>query len=229
MKISVIIPVYREPDIATLLEDLRSRPDAGEMEIIVSDGAPGADTLALVPEDLAVRLHAPPGRGAQLGAGADRARGDILLFLHADTRLPENAFSLIRQAMADDSLSGGAFSLRYAEPSAGLSFIATAANLRSGATRAPYGDQAIFLRRDVLREVGGFRPIPIMEDLELMTRLRRAGHRIRILAIPVLTSGRRQLREGLVRCTLRNLLLRALYHCGVPPAALAGLYRRHGE
>ena len=229
MKISVIIPVYREPGIAALLKDLRSRPDAGEMEIIVSDGAPGADTLPLVPEDLALRLHAPPGRGAQLGAGADRARGDILLFLHADTRLPENAFSLIRQTMADASLSGGAFSLRYAEPSAGLSFIATAANLRSGATRVPYGDQAIFLRRDVLREVGGFRPIPIMEDLEVMTRLRRAGHRIRILAIPVLTSGRRQLREGLVRCTLRNLLLRTLFHCGLPASVLAGLYRRHGE
>ena len=229
MKISIIIPVYREPGITSLLEDLRSRPDAGEMEIIVSDGAPGADTLDLIPEGRAVRLHSPPGRGAQLGAGADRARGDILLFLHADTRLPENAFSLIRQTMADASLSGGAFSLRYAEPSAGLSFIATAANLRSNATRVPYGDQAIFLRRDALREVGGFRPIPIMEDLEVMTRLRRAGHRIRILAIPVLTSGRRQLREGLLRCTLRNLLLRLLYHCGVPASRLARLYRRHGE
>jgi rSAM/selenodomain-associated transferase 2 len=229
MKISVIVPVYREPGIVGLLDDLRARPDAGDMEIIVCDGAPDADTLARVPERLAARLHTPPGRGVQLAAGADRARGDILLFLHADTRLPESAFSLIRMTMSDRFLSGGAFSLRYAEPSAGLSFIATAANLRSGATRVPYGDQAIFLRREALRQVGGLRPIPIMDDLELMTRLRRAGHRIRILAIPVLTSGRRQLREGLVLCTLRNLLLRALYHCGVPASVLAGLYRRHGE
>jgi rSAM/selenodomain-associated transferase 2 len=229
MKLSVIIPVYREPGIGALLDDLRARSDAGDLEIIVVDGAPQADTLALIPEAQALRLHSPPGRGVQLAAGAARAHGDVLLFLHADTRLPENAFTLIRLAMADQSLSGGAFSLRYAEPSSGLSFIATAANIRSGLTRVPYGDQAIFVRRTVVRDVGGIRPLPIMEDLEFMARLRRAGHRIRILPVPVLTSGRRQLREGIARCTLRNLLLRLLYHCGVPASCLTGLYRRNGK
>ena len=233
MKVSVVIPVYGEEGIAGLLADLLARPDGDDAEFIVVDGAPARDTLGRVPAELGadprvVLMHSPPGRGVQLNAGARASGGETLLFLHADTVLPENALTLIRQALADTSLAGGAFSLRYAEPSAGLSFIAAAANTRSNATRAPYGDQAIFVRRAVFEDVGGFRPLPIMEDLEFMTRLRRAGHAIRILSMPVRTSGRRQLREGLFRCTLRNLALRFLYHLGVPPRALAGLYRRHG-
>jgi rSAM/selenodomain-associated transferase 2 len=233
MKVSVVIPVYGEEGIAGLLADLLARPDGDDAEFIVVDGAPARDTLGRVPAELGadprvVLMHSPPGRGVQLNAGARASDGEILLFLHADTLLPENALTLIRQALADTSLAGGAFSLRYAEPSAGLSFIAAAANARSNATRAPYGDQAIFVRRAVFEDVGGFRPLPIMEDLEFMTRLRRGGHAIRILAMPVRTSGRRQLREGLFRCTLRNLALRLLYHLGVPPRNLAGLYRRHG-
>ena len=233
MKLSVVIPVYGEEGISALLGDLLARPDAAETEFIVIDGAPARDTLTRVPAhqsaDPRVTLTASPaGRGVQQNAGARAARGDTILFLHADTLLPDNAFTLVRQTLHDPSLAGGAFSLRYAEDSAGLAFIAAAANLRSNSTRVPYGDQAIFVRREAFEAVGGFRPLPIMEDLEFMSRLRRAGLPIRILAMPVRTSGRRQLREGLVRCTLRNLTLRLLYHLGVPPRMLAGLYRRHG-
>lgn len=228
MNVSVVIPVYREAGIAALLDDLLARPDASGTEIIVVDGAPSADTLARITDPRVTRLASPPGRGPQQNAGARAAQGDILLFLHADTTLPQGAFTLVRQALADPSLAGGAFSLRYAEASPGLRLVAASANLRSGLTRAPYGDQAIFVRRAVFEALGGFRDWPLMEDLEFMTRLRRAGLRIRILAMPVRTSGRRQLREGLVRCTLRNLVLRLLYHLGVPAGFLAGLYRRHG-
>lgn len=233
MKTSVVIPVYREKDIASLLEDLlrqiHSEETGCETEILVVDGAPEADTLARISDDTPVlRLSSPPGRGVQLNHGASAAGGEILLFLHADTILPENAFTLIRQTLRDTSLSGGAFSLRYEPRTPGLSFITVLANLRSRRTRVPYGDQAIFVRRSVFEDLHGFAPIPIMEDLEFMTRLRRQGHRIRILAMPVRTSARRQLREGILRCTLRNLCLRLLYHCGIPPRILAGLYRRHG-
>lgn len=233
MSISVVVPVYREEAIATLLGDLLSRPDAGALEAIVVDGAADRDTLDRIPAHLAADprltlLSAPPGRGEQQNAGAAAADGDILLFLHADTFLPDNAFTLVRQCMADQSLSGGAFSLGYAEASPGLSFIAAAANARSNFTRVPYGDQAIFVRRTVFEGLGGFRPLPVMEDLEFMTRLRSRGHAIRILALPVRTSGRRQLREGPLRCTLRNLVLRLLYHLGVPAGRLAVMYRRHG-
>ena len=233
MSVSVVVPVYREEAVAALLGDLLSRPDAADIEVIVVDGAPDRDTLARIPAHLASDprlslLTSPPGRGTQQNAGAAAARADILLFLHADTFLPDNAFTLVRQCMADPALSGGAFSLGYAEASPGLSFIAAAANARSNFTRVPYGDQAIFVRRTVFDGIGGFRPLPVMEDLEFMTRLRSRGHAIRILAPPVRTSGRRQLREGLLRCTLRNLALRLLYHLGVPAGRLAGLYRRHG-
>ena len=232
MKISVVIPVYREQGIVALLEDLLRRIQleraSGEVEITVVDGAPEADTLARIGDKPVLRLSSPPGRGVQLNLGALASGGEVLLFLHADTILPENAFSLIRQTLHDKSVSGGAFSLDYEPRTPGLSFIAALANLRARRTRVPYGDQAIFVRRRVFEELNGFAPIPIMEDLEFMTRLRRQGYTIHILAMPVRTSARRQLREGILRCTLRNLCLRFLYHCGVPPRMLVGLYRRHG-
>lgn len=233
MKISIVIPVFREEGIAALLDDLLTRQDAGETEFIIVDGAPEHDTLDRI-TDLRVTapcimgLTSPAGRGAQQNRGAEAASGEILLFLHADTLLPEQAFTFIRQTLANPAIAGGAFSLGYAPATPGLSFIAAAANLRSRRTRVPYGDQAIFVRRGVFRELGGFSPLPVMEDLEFMTRLRRHGHEIRILAMTVRTSARRHLREGVLRCTLRNLFLRLLYHCGVRPSLLAALYRRHG-
>jgi len=228
MKISVIIPVYREAGINDLLDDLLARQGTDNVEIIVIDGAPDHDTLTRVTDPRITTLASPSGRGEQQNRGAEIASGDILLFLHADTLLPDRAFTLIRQAVANPDVAGGAFSLSYTPASPRLSFIAAAANLRSRRTRVPYGDQAIFVRRSVFRDLGGFAPLPIMEDLEFMTRLRRHGHTIRILAMPVRTSARRHLREGILRCTLRNLFLRLLYHCGAPPSFLAGLYRRHG-
>lgn len=228
MSISVVIPVYAEEKIVALLDDLLARPDADGVEFIVVDGAPARDTLARIANPRVILRASEPGRAAQQNAGAALARGRILLFLHADTTLPQDAFTLVRRAMDDQRLAGGAFRLSYAEQTRGLAFIAAAANLRVGRTRVPYGDQAIFVRRDVFRALGGFAALPIMEDLEFMTRLRRSGRAIRILDAPVRTSGRRQLREGPVRCTLRNLALRLLYHCGVPARFLAGLYRRHG-
>jgi rSAM/selenodomain-associated transferase 2 len=234
MNISVIVPVFREEGITALLDDLMRRVDTGGAsgaagaEIIVVDGAPEGDTLQRVRDYPVLRLSSPPGRGVQQNTGAAAATGDILLFLHADTVLPAGAFTLIRQTLHDNAISGGAFSLGYEPRTPGLSLLATAANLRSGRTRVPYGDQAIFVRKNVFTALGGFLPVPIMEDLEFMTRLRNQGHRIRILAMPVRTSARRQLREGLVRCTLRNLCLRLLHHLGVTPKILARMYRRHG-
>lgn len=233
MKISVVIPVFREEGIAALLDDLLIRQDARETEIIIVDGAPEHDTLDRITDPRVttpciICLTSPAGRGLQQNRGAEAASGDILLFLHADTLLPVQAFTLIRQTLANPAFAGGAFSLGYAPATPGLSFIAAAANLRSRRTRVPYGDQAIFVRRSVFRELGGFSPLPVMEDLEFMTRLRRHGHRISILAMSVRTSARRHLREGILRCTLRNLILRLLYHCGVRPSLLAALYRRHG-
>lgn len=249
--LSVIVPVYREEArIAALLAHLADIPAPGGpafgVEILVVDGDPAGRTLAALPEGAAAAgvtgLAADQGRARQMNAGAAAARGDVLLFLHADTRLPPDAFAHIEHALATDpdaagqpgekQISGGAFSLSITPddgpengpPSPGLRFIAWAANLRAKLTRAPYGDQAIFLRRDCFEALGGFADIPLMEDLEFMTRLRRSGRRIRLLSACAATSARRWEREGLLGCTMRNLLLRALYHLGVRPQRLARFY-----
>jgi rSAM/selenodomain-associated transferase 2 len=229
MKISVVIPVFREEGINRLLDDLERREDRGDLEILVVDGDPDHGTLATISSPQVRLLSSAPGRGIQQNLGARTASGDVLLFLHADTQLPSHAFSLIRLTLSDPALAGGAFSLSYSPPHPALTLLVMAANLRSRVTGVPYGDQAIFLRRDIFQSMGGFLPVPLMEDLELMTRLRRAGLRIRILPVPIRTSSRRHLREGVVLCTLRNLLIRLLYHAGTSPETLSRLYRRHGS
>lgn len=231
---SVVIPVYREAArIAALLAQVAQMPAPGGAEFLVVDGDPERSTLAAVPEGAAVRLASAKGRARQMNAGAAAAQGGILLFLHADTRLSQEAFGLIQSALADPDICGGAFSLRIvsekdgpkdAQPGLDLRFITWAANLRARLYRAPYGDQAIFLRRESFEALGGFADLPLMEDLELMTRLRRSGRKIRLLDACVVTSARRWEKEGLLLCTGRNLLLRALYHLGVPARRLVRFY-----
>lgn len=223
--ISVIIPVHQEEErIDTLLRSISTFPDT---QIIVVDGAPDCGTIDAIKDKPVLKLSSLPGRGIQMNHGAALATGEILLFLHADTILPARAPEFIEQALRDPHISGGAFRLRYDTPDPWLSTIAFLANIRSQCTRVPYGDQALFVRAKIFRELGGFAPIAIMEDIDFMTRMRRAGHAIRILDAPVLTSARRQKREGLIYCTGRNLLLRILYHLGMSPDRLAKLYRPH--
>jgi len=223
--ISVIIPVLHEAAaINELVGHVRALPAPGPVEVLVVDGAPEADTLAALAAD-ARGIACAPGRARQMNAGAMRATGEILLFLHADTRLPERGLFLADEALAQRSVAG-AFALGFgSDAGPGLRFIAAAANLRTRLTRAPYGDQAQFFRRDYFLHRGGYREIPLMEDLELMTRIRLRGDRIALIPEAVATSPRRWRAEGLVRCTARNLFIRALYHLGVGPARLSKLYR----
>lgn len=223
---SIIVPVFREEaNIRGLIEHVASLEAPGGSEIVIVDGSPGQETLAVVPEGAALRVESDKGRGRQMNAGARAARGEVLLFLHADTRLPPGGLRSIREALSDGSICGGAFSLRIDSHRPALRLIGHVANLRSRCTRVPYGDQAIFVRRRDFEALGGFIEAPIMEDLEFMRRVRRSGRRVRILDAEALTSARRWDKEGVWRCTARNLLLRLLFRLGVSPQRLARFYR----
>jgi rSAM/selenodomain-associated transferase 2 len=222
----LIIPVFCEQTVINETIEAVRRLRGGEAaEIIVVDGQAEGETLAAI-QDAAVRkVRSDKGRGRQLNRGAAVVAGDVLLFLHADTVLPPTAFERIAEAMADEGCVGGAFDLRIDSRGAGFRAIETVANLRSRLTRIPYGDQAIFIRASCFQTLGGFKEIPIMEDVDLMRRIKRKGGRIVIFPELATTSARRWEKEGLVFCTLRNWFLMTLFLCGVSPERLARFYR----
>jgi rSAM/selenodomain-associated transferase 2 len=224
--ISVIFPVLNEPeDIARLLAHLASLPADTVPEIIVVDGDPKGSTINAVKQEGVVTALSPAGRGPQMNAGAEKASGDILLFLHADTFLPWNAFELIRRRMENGRCDAGAFDLGILSDRMIFRITERYAACRTRLTRVPFGDQAIFVRKEYFREIGGFRSIPIMEDVELMSRIKKRGGRTCIIPEKVMTSARRWERDGIVRGTIRNWVLQILYCCGVPPERLARFYR----
>jgi rSAM/selenodomain-associated transferase 2 len=225
-RVSVIIPVFCEHAVINgTIEAVRSRRGGETAEIIVVDGQAEAETVAAIRDNAVKKLHSEKGRGGQLNRGAAIATGDVLLFLHADTVLPPAAFERIAEAMRDEGCVGGAFDLRIDSPRAAFRIIETVAGLRSRLTRIPYGDQVIFIRSSCFRTLGGFREIPIMEDVDLMRRVKRKGWKITIFREPVITSARRWEKEGLLFGTLRNWFLVTLYLFGVSPERLARFYR----
>lgn len=239
-KFSVIIPVFREQRrIVPLLENLFSLPAPGGLEALVVDGDPQAATIlaleAYVEEsrpDWSRAVHcltSPTGRGRQMNTGAQAAKGDVLLFLHADTTLPETTFPAIERGLHDIRVNAGAFSLRIESSWWIVRAIGHASTWRTRYNRVPFGDQALFFRRRVFHTLGGFQEIPVMEDLELMRRLRRQKLHIVILPEAVTTSGRRWETEGPIFCSLRNVLLRTLFALGVGPQTLARFYHRHED
>ncbi|MEI7671298.1 MAG: TIGR04283 family arsenosugar biosynthesis glycosyltransferase [Deltaproteobacteria bacterium] len=225
-RVSVIIPVFCESTIINeSIEAVRLLKGGDAAEIIVVDGQAEAETVAAIRDSTVQKLCSEKGRGRQLNRGAASAKGDVLLFLHADTILPTAAFERLAEAMRDESCVGGAFSLRIDSPRAAFRVIETVANLRSRLMKIPYGDQAIFIRTSCYWRLGGFREIPIMEDVDFMRRIKRNAGKIIISPEPVITSARRWEKEGILFGTLRNWLLVILYLCGVAPERLARFYR----
>jgi len=160
-----------------------------------------------------------------MNAGAALASGDLLLFLHVDSVLPDNALRLLRSAMRDARIAGGAFELGIASDRALFRITERYVAVRTRLTRIPFGDQAIFLRRAYFDGIGGYSDIPLMEDVDLMIRVRKRGGAITVLPEKVMTSARRWEREGILYCTLRNWMLQILYSIGVSPIRLARWYR----
>jgi rSAM/selenodomain-associated transferase 2 len=224
-KISIIIPVFNEA--STLEATLTRLQDISDVEVIIVDGESRDETV-----DIAKRFDkrfkvttTRAGRAHQMNVGAAIATGDILLFLHADTHLPPEFDTLVRQALQNPSTIAGAFELRIDANLRGLRLIEKMVNMRSRLFSMPYGDQAIFLKASIFHDIGGFPDIPIMEDFELILRLRRQGQ-ITIIPLPILTSGRRWQKLGVVKTTLINQLIIVGYFLGIPPSQLVRVYRK---
>jgi rSAM/selenodomain-associated transferase 2/rSAM/selenodomain-associated transferase 1 len=220
--LSVVIPALNEAgQLGETLSTLGRHP---EVELIVVDGG-SADATAAIARSAGVRtLMARPPRSIQMNAGAAAASGGLLLFLHADTRLPQGFQEQIRRTLAQPGVAAGAFHLAIDWSSKGFRVIERAANWRSRFLQMPYGDQAIFLGRDTFWESGAFAPLPIMEDFELVQRLKRRG-RIALAPGKATTSARRWLRLGSLRTWMINQLVVGGYCAGVPPQRLAVWYR----
>jgi rSAM/selenodomain-associated transferase 2 len=225
-KFSIIVPVFHEAErINNLIAHLRHSGPEEEREIIVVDGAPEKDTLQVIHDDGVVKISCEKGRAKQMNAGASVARGEILIFLHADTELPQNALKRINAFIKIKEYAGGAFDLGIKSNKFIYRVIAFLGSLRSRLNRIPYGDQAIFIRRDYFNEIGGYRDIPLMEDVELMRRIKRSGKKILIFYDRAMTSPRRWEEEGVIYCILRNWTLQILFFLGLSPHKLVSFYR----
>jgi len=223
--LSIVVPVLNEAaEIEAALQSLAPLRARG-CEVIVVDGGSADDTLALA-KSLADRtIAAPRGRASQMNAGGAIAKGDVLLFLHADTRLPENADALVIDALSRSRRAWGRFDVRFTKGA--LPLIAWTMNVRSRLTGIATGDQAMFVTRKAFESVGGFPEIALMEDIALSARLKRIS-RSACVSARVTTSPRRWQKHGTIRTILLMWRLRFAYFFGAPPEALARAYR-HAE
>lgn len=223
--VSLIVPVLDEAaGIGALLDHLAALP--GEFEVVVCDGGSrdGTADLAAAHRVAPVVLRTARGRAEQQNAGAAAARGEALAFLHADSRLPDGAIAAIRGAMRDPGCPGGNFALRFDGEDRFSRVLSRwyAVQRRAGVY---YGDSTLWLRRSAWDALGGFAPLPIMEDYELVRRLERCG-RTACLPGPAVTSSRRWREAGPGRTVIGWVVIRWLWIAGVPAARLAPLYRR---
>ncbi|MBF2021868.1 MAG: TIGR04283 family arsenosugar biosynthesis glycosyltransferase [Hydrococcus sp. C42_A2020_068] len=221
-RISIIIPVLNE---AAIIQETLSRfQNSSDIEIIIVDGGSQDRTVELARE-LGVKVIVSPqfGRANQMNLGAAAATGNILLFLHADTHLPTGYSEIIQETLSRPQTVAGAFELAIDSQEKSLRLVERVVNLRARFCSLPYGDQAIFLKASIFREIGGFPDLPIMEDFEFIQCLKKRG-KITIAPAKVITSSRRWQKLGIFKTTLINQLIILGYYLGISPKKLARLY-----
>ena len=230
MSIGIVIPTLNEERV--LLQTLTSLESANFDEIIFVDGGSQDRTRAIVdsyhrtvPSRDIRMIDSPPGRASQMNAGAEASRSDILVFLHADTRFPADARSAIERVTSDPEYVGGRFDVQFEQDQGYAWVISRMMNLRSRWSGISTGDQALFVRRSVFQQLGGFSDIPIMEDIEFASRLKKVG-KVAPLRLKVTTSFRRWEQKGPLRTIVTMWALRFLYWVGVKPHTL---YRYYGN
>jgi len=221
-KLSIVIPTLNEESyLGALLDQLERESN---VEIIVVDGGSIDDTVAIASRRATV-IKSERGRGHQMNRGARAARGDLLLFLHADSKPPANLASWVRRALAFEEVALGAFSLKIDATGAAYRFLEVTANLRSSWFGTPYGDQGFFIRKDTFDALGEFPELPVLEDYAFVRKARKLG-RVITLPEPNTVAARRWQNEGVLRVTVRNVVTFFAYPLGVSPERIARWYRR---
>ena len=219
MYISIIIPTLNEEGCLKKTLEAIGRG----IEIIVVDGGSSDSTREIANDFTGKVILSERGRGAQMDRGARAASGDILLFLHADTSLPKDWRDCIENALKDDRVVGGGFSLKIDAKGFSFRLIEAVANIRAKYLGLIYGDQAIFVKRDAFFSTGGFMGLPLMEDVDFIRRIRKKG-KVLLLDADVSTSPRQWQKKGILRTTIGNLFFLSLYYAGVSPQRLYRLY-----
>jgi len=223
---SVIIPVYHESEnINLIIKNIKQIKSSYSYEIIVVDGSKDLDTIKALKYSNVISIVTKKSRSRQMNTGAKIAGGEILIFLHSDTELPRNTFSVIKKLIDNEKFVAGAFRISIKSDKIVYKIISKFINFRTIITRIPYGDQCIFIKKDYFKKIGGYKNIAIMEDVELMRRIKRSGERICIIPSYVKTSSRRWDKEGIIFCTLRNWMIKFFYYIGIHPDKLVRFYK----
>lgn len=225
MRLTVIIPTFQES--ANIKACIDSVKRLNPFEIIIVDGGSTDDTGQIALLNGARLIKSIKGRGAQLQAGAMEAKGDILMFVHADARICENLLPEYLESAIYEGYSGGFFKLQFDDASLSTKVVEFFANLRSRAFRLPYGDQGIFIKKDVFNMLGGFKKYPFLEDLDFVRRTKKIS-RLKYMPFCITVSARR-IKKGYplspILVSLRNVIIALLFIMGVKPDKLIRLYK----
>ena len=228
LRISIVIPSWRDTEnLSALLPALAGRERIAETIVVDASGDEKAEQIALASGATFIPCSAP-NRGEQMNLGAAASSGDVIVFQHCDTGLEESHLAAIQRALADPHVVGGAFFRKFDGRHPRLMWLESVARFLTRHGGTLYGDQSIFVRREVFERLGGFAKIPLMEDVEFSRRLRSAG-KIAVLDPPVASSARRHLRKGAWRTSVQNGLFIVLYNLGVSPHRLHRSYYRDAK